>query len=144
MHPYPHHYRVRAAGSDTGRVILHHAGVAPIESSPPVEFDGPGDAWSPEGLLIAAAADCFVLTFRAVARHGKLAWTSLDLDVEGTLDRVDGAAQFTAFVLRARLVVPEGGDEAAAQTALQRAKRGCLVSNSLKGEQTLETEVIVG
>ena len=42
------------------------------------------------------------------------------------------------------LVVPEGGDEAAAQTALQRAKRGCLVSNSLKGEQTLETEVIVG
>jgi hypothetical protein len=33
----------------------------------PREFDGRGNQWSPESLLAAALADCFVLSFRAVA-----------------------------------------------------------------------------
>jgi uncharacterized OsmC-like protein len=30
-------------------------------------FDGPGDAWSPENLLLAAVQSCFLFTFQAVA-----------------------------------------------------------------------------
>ena len=144
MHPYPHRYAVRAEGTDAGRVTLHHAGLEPLASSPPVEFDGPGDAWSPETLLVAALADCFLLTFRAVARARSLPWVALDVDVEGTLDRVDGVASFTAFRIRARLALGAGGDEATALAALVRAKKGCLISNSLKGEMTLESEVTGG
>ena len=43
-------------------------GVRVIESAPPKEFDGPGDQWSPEQLLTAAVADCFVLNFRTMTR----------------------------------------------------------------------------
>ena len=40
MHPFPHRYRVSAQGCGVGRVTLRHDGVAPLESSPPVEFGG--------------------------------------------------------------------------------------------------------
>ena len=144
MHPYPHLYQVTASGAATGRVLLDHAGLETIESSPPVEFDGPGDAWSPEGLLVAAVADCFILTFRAVARAAKLEWSDLQVSLDGTLDRVDGVTAFTAFTLHATLATGDDVDEAAALTALQRAEKGCLISNSLKAKVHLEGKVVRG
>ena len=38
-------------------------------------------------LLIAAVADCFILTFRAVARASRFEWISLGCTVDGVLDR---------------------------------------------------------
>ncbi len=143
MKALPHLYQVTASGSVEGRVMLHHDGVPPLESSPPVEFGGPGDAWSPEGLLVAAVADCFILTFRAVARAGKLEWSGLEVRVDGTLERVDGVTLFTGFDLHARLAVGAGADRDAALKALERAERGCLVSNSLKAPVHLHAELDV-
>lgn len=143
MQALPHRYHVTAKGAATGRVALEHAGVPPIESAPPVEFGGPGDAWSPEGLLVAAVADCFILTFRAVARAAKIEWSDLEVEVEGELDRRDGITSFVGFDLHARLDVHGQVDEAAARAALERAERGCLVSNSLKAPVHLTAEVAV-
>lgn len=139
MQPLPHQYLVTATGGETGRVTLSHGGVPSLESSPPVEFGGPGDAWSPESLLIAAVADCFILTFRAVARAAKLEWSSLEVDVEGTLERRDGITAFTGFKVHASLASGNDVDEALARSALERAERGCLISNSLKAPVHLET-----
>jgi organic hydroperoxide reductase OsmC/OhrA len=141
MHPFPHHYRVAARAGTEGRVVLEHAGLDPIESSSPVEFDGPGDAWSPEGLLVAAVADCLVLTFRAVARASKLTWTALDVQVTGTLERVERTSSFTRFDIVATLRVGPDVTDEAADAALQKAERGCLISNSLKGEKHLQVIV---
>lgn len=141
MQQLPHLYRVTAKGAATGRVTLEHDGVPALESSPPVEFGGPGDAWSPEGLLVAAVADCFILTFRAVARASKLEWTALDVRAEGTLERRDGVTAFTGFQLHARLATDGNVDEALARSALERAERGCLVSSSLKAPVHLEIEL---
>jgi organic hydroperoxide reductase OsmC/OhrA len=58
-----------------------------------------GGQWSPETLLVAAAVDCFVLTFRAIAAASKLPWERLSCNGEGTLDRVDGVTRFTALAL---------------------------------------------
>ena len=144
MKALPHLYQVTASGSVEGRVMLHHDGVPPLESSPPVEFGGPGDAWSPEGLLVAAVADCFILTFRAVARATKLQWSHLEVSLEGTLDRPERISQFTAFALHATVTVASGTDVAAAEAALHRAEKGCLISNSLKAAVELTTQVREG
>lgn len=141
MQQLPHHYHVTATGSATGRILLDHDGVPTLESSPPVEFGGPGDAWSPEGLLVAAVADCFILTFRAVSRASKLEWSGLEVRSGGTLERKDGVTAFTAFRLHARLTTAAGVDEALARTALERSERGCLVSSSLKAPVHLEIEL---
>ena len=113
-----------------------------IETAPPPEFDGPGGVWSPESLLCAAVADCFILTFRGVSRTGKFAWLSLECRVEGTLERVDGKSQFTRFATFATLAVGAGSDSAKARDLLERAEHGCLIANSLLGTRTLEVKII--
>ena len=62
MQAFPHHYAVVATADMHSDVALEGKGLPPIASAPPTEFGGPGDRWSPETLLVAAVADCFVLT----------------------------------------------------------------------------------
>jgi organic hydroperoxide reductase OsmC/OhrA len=142
MHPFPHRYVVTAAVRPDGDIPLAAEGVRIIESAPPREFDGPGNQWSPEGLLTAAVADCFVLSFRAIAAASKCAWVSLDTRTEGTLDRVDGKMRFTRFDTRAKLHVPAGADIERAKKLLEKAELTCLVANSLNSERHLTVEVI--
>lgn len=141
MHPYPHQYKVSAQGGKTGHVTVGSPGLPNLETAPPPEFDGPGDVWSPENLLCAAVADCFILTFRALSRAAKLDWLSLKCQVEGTLQRADGVSKFTRFSTCATLQVPAGTDTGAAQRLLERAEHTCLISNSLSGERVLEATV---
>lgn len=144
MHPYPHQYTVHVNADPTGDVPLDSAGLPTLATAPPVEFDGPGGRWSPETLLCAAVADCFVLSFRAVARASKLDWTALDARVEGKLDRVDGRTFFTEFVVHATLRVPAGTDQDRAAKLMAKAEHVCLVSNSLVAQRRLEPTVVAG
>jgi organic hydroperoxide reductase OsmC/OhrA len=143
MHALPHRYRVKGTGRITGDVELTADRLTTLRSASPAEFDGPGDRWSPETLLVGAVADCFILTFRAIANASKLAWLSLDCDVTGTLDRVDRVTQFTHFDLAAHVVVPAGVDAEAARHALEKAERNCLISSSLKAAVVLNATVAV-
>ena len=131
MKPLPHRYTVRIAGGPAGHATLSSEGVADLLSAPPVEFDGPGDVWSPEQLLLAAVQSCFLLTFRSVAQASGVEFTSMTVDGEGTVDRQDGGMRFTEIVLRPRVVLPAGADMARVRRALEKAERGCLVSRSL-------------
>jgi len=141
MHPFPHRYTVNAAVRPDGDVPLSTEGVRVIESSPPKEFDGPGNQWSPEGLLTAAVADCFALGFRAIAQASKFEWRHLDVRTEGTLERVDGKMLFTRFDTHARLQVAAGADIERAKKLLGKAESTCLIANSLSGERHLTVEV---
>ena len=144
MQAYPHHYRASAAGGASGDVELTSPQLPLMLSSSPAEFDGPGNRWSPETMLVGAVADCFILTFRAMARASQLAWDALTCDVTGTLDRADHTVQFTRFDVTARLVVPDGKDLARAQHLLEKAERSCLITNSLKAEIVVDARVQSG
>jgi len=144
MHPYPHVYRVSATGGASGAVATGAAELPEIAVAPPVEFDGPGGHWSPETLLVAAVADCFVLSFRGVARASRFEWQSLHCEVEGVLDKAAGVAQFTEFRTTVTLKVAAGTDAAKAHKLLETAERVCLIANSLKGARRLECQVVAG
>jgi organic hydroperoxide reductase OsmC/OhrA len=144
MHPFPHRYIVNAAVHPGGDVPLSAEGVRIIESAPPKEFDGPGNQWSPEGLLTAAVADCFALSFRAIAASSKYAWLSLESRTEGTLDRIDGKMRFTRFTTHAKLHVAAGADVERAKKLLEKAENICLVANSLSSERHLTVEIAAG
>lgn len=141
MENLPHHYAVTATASTEGTVDLTSRGLVPIASAPPAEFGGPGDQWSPETLLVAAIADCFILTFKAIARASKMEWDSISCDVEGTLDRVNSVTQFTRFRLQVVLDAPFGTDEQRALRLLEKSEQGCLITNSLTSETHLDAEV---
>ena len=108
MQGFPHSYHATADAVPDGDIPLTSNGLPALRTASPAEFGGPGDRWSPETLLTGAVADCFILTFRAVARASKLRWTALHCEITGTLDRVEKVTQFTGFDLIARLDVPQG------------------------------------
>ncbi len=143
MHPYPHTYIASAEGTNAGFVAVESPRLPAIESAAPPEFDGPSGVWSPETLLCAAVADCFILSFRAVARAARLEWTKLECRVEGVLDRVERVSRFTVIKTFARLSVPEGTDATKAGQLLERAEQGCLIANSLLAARSLKVDIVI-
>lgn len=69
MKPLPHHYAVHLTGGPAGYAQLSTAGVPELRTALPEDYEGPGDAWSPEHPSVQA---CFLFTLRAIAHLSKL------------------------------------------------------------------------
>ncbi|MEL7497606.1 MAG: OsmC family protein [Planctomycetota bacterium] len=138
----PHDYQASARLDNESLVTLSSRDLPEIESAPPKEFGGSGHQWSPEDLLVAAVADCFSLSFKAIAAASKFEWINLECDVSGTLDKVERAIQFTGFQVKAKLTVAAGADATRAERLLQKAEQACFITNSLKAEPHLEVEIV--
>ena len=106
MKPLPHSYEVTLTGGPTGYATIATDGVPPLSSAPPKDFDGPGDAWSPEHLLLASVEACFMFTFRAVARGSNFDFIALDLSAHGTAIGCSTRARRPAWLVTASLSVP--------------------------------------
>lgn len=144
MKPLPHQYHGQLSGGPTGYATARAEGAPDLRAAPPVDFDGPGDAWSPEHLLLAAVETCFLFTLRAVAEASKVEFLALELSVEGTVDRQGGGLRFTGIVLRPRLTVPPGADPERVRRVLEKSEKACLVSASLTTPIRLEPEIVEG
>lgn len=142
MEKLPHRYTATARASRDAGLLLESPGPQPIAAGPPRQFGGAGQCWSPETLLAAALAGCFVLTFRATARASSFPYLSLECRAEGLLDRAEGALRFIEFALQATLTVAPGGDRQRAARLLEKAAGGCLVANSLRCPARLNPLVI--
>jgi peroxiredoxin-like protein len=142
MKPLPHRYRVQLAGGPSGHATLAVAGAPELRSAPPEEFGGPGDAWSPEHLLLAAVQTCFLFTLRSVAQASKIEFHSLELAAEGTVDRQDGVTRFTQITLRPRITLAPGTDRGRTLRVLEKSEKACLVSASLATPISLEPEIL--
>ena len=141
MQPFPHHYEVTADTSADGMVALNSPGVSTLASAPPAEFGGPGDQWSPETLFAAAAADCYLLSFKAVAGASKLDWTHITCRTTAVLDRIDKVTRFTEMTHHVTLVVPADTSIDRARSILEKSEHVCLVSNSLNTQVHLEASI---
>jgi peroxiredoxin-like protein len=141
MKPFPHRYAARVAGGPEGDATVSGVGLPDLRTAAPLDFDGPGDAWSPEQLLLAAVEACFLLTFRAVARASGVDFVSMSVEAEGFVDRVNGRTRFTEIVLRPRVALPAGADWVRVQRVMEKAERACLVSASLDTPIRLEPEI---
>jgi len=143
MQGYPHLYVASASAANEGRVVVTGEGLPDLETASPPQFDGPLGVWSPETLFSAAVADCFILTFRAIARASKFEWKSLQCRAEGVLERPEKATYFTTFNVHAVLHAPEGTKVELAERLLEKAEDLCLITASLKSEVVLTTEIII-
>ena len=139
----PHHYSIKVNGAPTGDLIASADHLPYLEICPPLEFGGPGDKWSPEDLLMAAVANCLVLSFRMIAATSKLEWKSIECISEGELDQVDGKMLFTKILSKVRLVILSENDRAKAEKLLYKAEKACLISNSLSAELALEPVITI-
>jgi len=141
MQDYPHSYKASASAQPQGLVRVSSPGLDDINTSPPPEFGGPEGNWSPETLMIASVADCFILTFRAIARASKFEWYDLECEVDGKLEKFNSVTRFTFLNLTARLKVPEETRKGKSERLLQMAENNCLITNSMSADIRLATEV---
>ena len=125
MQDYPHRYKAAATGAVEGVIDTGSPGLETIPT-----------------MLVASVASCFILTFRAVARASKFDWTSLTVEVDGVLDRVERVTQFTEFYIDVTLQVPSGADAHKAHRLCEKSEQVCLVTNSLTGKKILSIAVV--
>jgi organic hydroperoxide reductase OsmC/OhrA len=142
MSDLPHLYSVKSVGTATGTLRSSGNNLPDITVAPPLQFGGPGDQWSPEDLLMAAVANCFVLSFRAISRASKLEWKSIDCEAVGTLDKVERNILFTSVTTKVRLVIAVVESEERAEKILIKAEQACLITNSMSCDLQLECEVV--
>lgn len=141
MQDLPHLYSVTVEGNATDHLSVDKASLPTLTVAPPVEFDGPGDQWSPEELLLASVSTCLVLSFRAIARAGRLEWSDIACESEGELAKHEGKVCFTRVLTKVKLTIPEGTDRDNAEKLLHKADKNCFISNSLSCESHLECEI---
>jgi organic hydroperoxide reductase OsmC/OhrA len=143
MQDYPHHYLVNADAHSEGTVTVSSQGLESLFTTSPPQFGGPEGYWSPETMLVGSVANCYILTFRSIARASNFEWNSLTCSVDGVLERIDRVTQFTEFRLKAILHLPPGSNEDKAKKLLEKAGAYCLITNSLKGTEYVDAKVIV-
>lgn len=148
MKTLPHYYQVTAIAGQNENLELSVPGLPNLEVAPPRDFDGPGDVWSPEDLLLSSVASCTVLSFRAIARAARFEWLNIICMSEGVLERIDKKTRFTRIHTKVQLRLPLSSDKAKiaekATKLLFNAEESCLVSNSLSAQCDIECEILFG
>jgi organic hydroperoxide reductase OsmC/OhrA len=141
MKPLPHEYGIELVGGPDGYATVAGPGLPCLTVAPPCEYDGPGDAWSPEHLLLAAVTACFLFTFRAVAKASHVEFLEVTANTSGTVDRTAGATRFTDIAVCATVTTAAGADRAAVQRAIDKTATHCLVSSSLSAPVRVEATI---
>lgn len=142
MQALPHIYNVQVTATAESHLTASSSGLPNLTIDGPAEFDGPGDCWSPETLLMSAVANCFVLSFKAVAKASNFPWKTIHCEAIGKLDKVDRTMKFTQITTHVRLVINDLSTQEKALKLLEKAESICLVSNSLNSQLKLECEIV--
>lgn len=140
MARFPIEYEVEIERGANSPQELHAGNRPRIMAGPPVEFGGSDAWWSPEHLLVSAAAACFAVTFFAAAERAHVSIGGYHCHAKGVLDRTGTGAAFTSILLavRVRVAAPE---TRRTRDLLEDTKKRCFVANSLRFPVDLSAEV---
>lgn len=139
-----HSYRVSAWWT-SGKTGLAKCDSAPnaIHFTAPPQFGGFEGRWTPEDLLLTAIASCYTSTFRVLADYSKLEYADLEVDVAGTVKKVDSGYCFTEVVTRPSLTIAREKDRGSALRVLEKTQKMCLVARILSVKHLFEPRVEV-
>jgi peroxiredoxin-like protein len=138
---YVYHASASWALHERGLVKAGEEIAASFAFSTPPEFGGEAGLWTPEHLLLAAAASCFVATFRGVAAASRLEFHDIDVRVEGVIEKQEGSLRFTKVILQPEVILIHEADCARARLLLEKAQRVCLITHSLSSNIVLQPRI---
>jgi peroxiredoxin-like protein len=129
---------------------LHERGVieaqdipSSVEFAVPPEFGGESGYWTPEHLLLAAVASCYVATFRGMSEKSHLEFESIQIKVEGVIEKKDGYLCFTRLTLHPQATIYHETDQERTRLILEKAERGCLIMRSLEAQCSMQPTILV-
>ncbi|MEV5001391.1 OsmC family protein [Nocardioides sp. LML1-1-1.1] len=138
-----HHYALdlvwqgnRGSGTtgyrDYGRdVLLTAAGKPDLAGSADPTFRGDASRWNPEELLLAALAQCHLLSYlHSAVTHG-IVVTAYDDSPVGTMAQAGQGGHFTEVVLRPRVTVADPAHVQLAREIHHEASENCFIAASV-------------
>jgi organic hydroperoxide reductase OsmC/OhrA len=127
----------------SGRTGITKAGSAPnaIHFTSPQAFGGVGGRWTPEELLLASLASCYITTFSSLAEASGFDYIDLEVEVKGMFVEVSSGFAFTEILICPKLTISVEPEKPKAVSLLLTAKTLCLVARTLSVEQKFEPMV---
>jgi organic hydroperoxide reductase OsmC/OhrA len=117
---------------DYGRQnVLRADGREPILGSADTPFRGDADRWNPEQLLMAALAQCHLLSYLHVAVKNGVVVTDYVDDAVGVMVQEGDGGRFASVTLRPRVTVADASMIELAQSLHPEAARLCFIANSV-------------
>lgn len=101
-----------------------------IPCSVPQYFGGPGKDYSPEDLLALSLANCFVGTFKVIAKNSNFEFSKINVQCSIELDQPSSSK----FVTRRALIkvsLDHSSDPAKAESLLRVTKKAGIILNSV-------------
>jgi organic hydroperoxide reductase OsmC/OhrA len=111
-------------------------------SSDPM-FRGDAALHNPEDLLVAALSSCHLLSYLAHAARAGVHVVAYEDDASGTMRFEGGGGHFTEVVLRPRVTIAAGSDEALAERLHDRAHHDCFIASSMNFPVRHEATTVV-
>jgi peroxiredoxin-like protein len=139
-----HQYHV-VAWWTSGRTGIAKSDSAPnaLHFTAPAQFGGLEGRWTPEDLLLSAVASCYTTTFRALADYSKFDYADLEVEVWGTVQKVESGYRFTLLTTRPTLSIANEDDHDRAVRLLEKTQELCLVLRALAISHGFEPRIEV-
>jgi organic hydroperoxide reductase OsmC/OhrA len=145
------HHRARIVWERSGRPftyaeysrehIVTYGGGASMHASAAAQFRGNAALPNPEELLIAALANCHMLTFLAIAARKHIVVERYEDSAEGTLaTNTEGRMSVTVCELRPKVTFGHGVtvDDETLKDLHHQSHLGCFIAASVKTSVTVE------
>lgn len=139
-HPFPHQYEVNLSWK-SGELSELSSGPRVLSGGPPAQFDGTDETrWSPEHLILAALAQCLMLTWISLNKRSQIPLKGWESKGSSVLEKTKEGLVFTSFKISVTLKTDAARvDEA--RKLLDTAKKYCIIANALKTPTTLDAVV---
>ena len=150
-----HEYRVgvewagsRGTGTsgyrDYGRqVIVRAAGKTDLMGSADKTFHGDADRWNPEELLVAALAQCHMLSYLHMAVRAGVVVTAYRDQAQGVMMQEGLGGRFVEVILRPVVTVSEAAMVDRARSAHAEAYQHCFIASSVNFPVRHEPTILV-
>jgi organic hydroperoxide reductase OsmC/OhrA len=112
-----------------------------VSTSP--EFGGTEGEWSAEHLFLSSIISCFMSTYLSFVNKMKIENTGFECTATGQVEIIDGKYKFTYIHIYPKAFVGNEVDVERSKVALEKAKKYCLISNSVNAEIVQHPEVVI-
>ena len=143
MTQFPYSFTVYAsAGSGVGeKWTCKEEKLSPIDCCIPVAFNGPGKAYTPEGLFSLSVLNCIIAMFKVYCEKHQESFQSLEGSVNCSLDQDLTTNKLMISQLEISLKVTQASDKEKVHKILEDAIKDCPISNSIKSGKTFKIDV---
>ena len=118
------------------------AGKPAIAGSADPAFRGDPSRWNPEEMLLASLSACHQLWYLHLCAEAGVVVTAYEDAAEGEMQEApDGGGAFVRAVLRPRVTIAAGSDEARARALHHEAHAKCFIARSVNFPVECEPEI---